>query len=145
MQQYHEQTIHFGTKRYILKIRRKKEWWIWNITRSYEQSFLRIGTKQEQIPFWKLERAVLMFQMYLRVHHYRVATSTDIENQAQIFITFFNISSFTEHIQRFWTQITNFAVCPETFISQKYFFLPGHRGCNGWQIMLKALLILKNN
>ena len=40
-----------------------------NVTRSQEQSFLGIGTIQEQIPFWKCERAVLMFGMYLRVHH----------------------------------------------------------------------------
>ena len=35
-----------------------------NVTRSnndYLDSFLGIGTKQEQIPFWKYERAVLMF------------------------------------------------------------------------------------
>ena len=41
----------------------------WYITGSYEQSWLGIVTKQDWIPFWKWERAVLMFKMYLRIHH----------------------------------------------------------------------------
>ena len=44
---------------------------------------LRIGTKQEQIPFL-------------------ATTSGNIWNSAWIFITFFNTFLFTAHIQRFW-------------------------------------------
>ena len=40
---------------------------------------MEIGTKQERISFWKCERTVLMFQMYLRRHH-SLATK-DIENR----------------------------------------------------------------
>ena len=40
-----------------------------NVTRSKEWSFLGIETIQEQIYFWKWERAVLMFGMYIRVYH----------------------------------------------------------------------------
>ena len=36
--------------------------------------------------------------------------SADIENCMRIFITFFNISSFTDHTKRFWMKITNSAV-----------------------------------
>ena len=96
----------------------------WYITKSYKQSCLGIGTKQEQISFWKWERVVLMFRMYLKVHHWLGSASADIENCAWIFITFFNISSFTAHIQRFWTQITNSAVFAEIFNSQKWVLLP---------------------
>ena len=67
-------------------------------------------------------KAVIMFQMYLRVHYYLATASADIENRALIFITFFNIYSFTGHIQRFWTQILNSAVFAEIFISQKWVF-----------------------
>ena len=42
----------------------------------------------------------------------------DVDNRARIFITFFNISSFTAHIQRFGTQIINSAVFAEIFISE---------------------------
>ena len=52
MQQHHEQTIHIGTK---------QDNAFWYIKRSSERSCLGIGTKQEQILFWKWERAVLMF------------------------------------------------------------------------------------
>ena len=45
------------------------------------------------------------------------------ESCADIY-SFFNIFSFTAHIQRFWTQITNSAVFTEIFISQKWVFLP---------------------
>ena len=48
------------------------------------------------------------------------ASATDIENLVRIFITFFNISSFTAHIQRFWMQITNSSVFAKIFISQKW-------------------------
>ena len=51
------------------KIMSRGEDAFWDVTRSYERSSLGIVTKQEQIPFLKWERAVLMFQMYLRVHH----------------------------------------------------------------------------
>ena len=53
-----------------------------------------------------------------------LASSEDIKNQAQIFITFFTISSFTAHIQRFWMQITNSAVSAKIFISQKWVLFP---------------------
>ena len=41
-----------------------------------------------------------------------------------IFITFFIISPFTAHIQRFSTEIMNSAVLTEIFISQKWVFFP---------------------
>ena len=53
-----------------------------------------------------------------------LASVADIENHVWIFIRFFNISSFTAHIQWFWTQITNSATFTEIFISQKLVFLP---------------------
>ena len=53
-----------------------------------------------------------------------LARSADIYNHMLIFITFFNISSLTAYIQRFWMQITNSAVFAEIFIFQKWVFLP---------------------
>ena len=50
-------------------------------------------------------------------------TITDVDNHARIFITFFNISSFTTHIEKFGTQITNSAVFAKIFISQKWVLL----------------------
>ena len=41
-----------------------------------------------------------------------------------IFITFFNISSFTAYIQRFWMQMTNSAVFAKIFICQNWAFFP---------------------
>ena len=52
MQQRHELTMHVGTKQDHIFL---------YVTRSYDRSCLGIGTKQERIPFWKWERAVLMF------------------------------------------------------------------------------------
>ena len=53
-----------------------------------------------------------------------LAISADIYNLVLIFITFFNISSFTAYIQKFWMKITNSAVFTEIFIFQKWVFLP---------------------
>ena len=55
---------------------------------------------------------------------YLATASSDIENHTRIFITFFNISSFTAHIQRFWMLMTNSAVFAKIFISQKLVFFP---------------------
>ena len=74
---------------------------------------MNFGMSQDvkNAPFWNLEqnkneflfgngeKAVLMFQMYLRVYH--LLATADIENRTWIFITFFSIFSFTGHIQRF--------------------------------------------
>ena len=49
---------------------------------------------------------------------------TVMRNHAWIFITFYNISSFTAHIQRFLTQIKYSAVFVKIFISQKCVFFP---------------------
>ena len=62
--QHHERTIHIGTKQSCQDdalVRNKKL--------RTERSCLGIGTKREQISFWKWERAVLMFRMYLMVDH----------------------------------------------------------------------------
>ena len=64
---------HVKLSRWCIMVHKKKLWTI----------MLVIGTKQEWIPF--------------------LATATAyIQNHARKFITFFNIPSFTAHIQRFW-------------------------------------------
>ena len=55
---------------------------------------LGIGTKQERIPFM-------------------ATASVYIYNRARIFITFFNISSFTAHIQRFWNANNEYCCLPK--------------------------------
>ena len=80
---------------------------------------LGIGTKQQEIPFL-------------------ATTSTYILNRAWIFITFFNISSFTSVIFKdFGMQITNTTVFAKIFIFQKWALFPiwqstraGHGRCH---------------
>ena len=81
--------------------------------------------------FWKLEGnkndEFLEHNKKLRMIIFgnKLATvSTNIENHAPIFITFFNIYSFAAHIQIFWTQIMNSDVFAKIFISQKWALFP---------------------
>ena len=66
--QHHEQTIYVETKQDHINCQddalvcKKK-------LQTIVFGKLGMVTKQEQIPFWKWKRAVLMFRMYLRVHH----------------------------------------------------------------------------
>ena len=62
-QRCQEQTILLGTKQEQCLLEHNKNDYFWNVTR-----MILFGTKQEWIPFWKWERAVLMIVMYLRVH-----------------------------------------------------------------------------
>ena len=120
--------IHFGTKQqYILHIRWKQEWWIlertkrlrtiifenWNKTRT--NSFVKMGKSTSNVPnvFKTLSLTGHRVRAYLELH--------------KVIYCFFNISLFTAHIQRFWTEITNSAVFAEIFIPQKWVFLPGLR------------------
>ena len=127
--QPHEWSIHFVTKRNILKILRKQEWWIlernkfrtiifgnWNKTRT--NSFLEMGKSSSNVP--NVFKGLSLTGH--RIHGYW-------ESWADIYYIF-NISSFTGHIQRFWMQI-NSVVLAEIFISQKWVFLPIWSVLNG--------------
>ena len=76
-----------------------------------ERSFLEWNKNE---PFW---------QMHLRV---QLTGHSGYWESLRIFITLFYILSFTAHIQRFPTEITNSGGFAEIFISLKWmFFLPG--------------------
>ena len=90
----------------------------WNLTRTIlfgmkqERTFLEMGKSSSNVPN--------VFEGSPLTGH-----SGYLESR-WIFITFFNISSFTAHIQRFPTEITNSCGFAEIFISLKcVFFLPG--------------------
>ena len=105
-----------------------------DITKSYKISCLGIGTKEERIPFWKWERAVLMFRMYK-------GFIINWPLHPRISIKFINMLSFTAYIQRFWMQIMNSAVCVKIIISQKWVLLPS------WEqnkIMLRWCILVCN-
>ena len=90
----------------------------WNVTRTIlfgmkqERTFFEMGTSSSNIPN--------VFEGSPLTGHSAYWESP------RIFITFFNISTFTSHIQRFLTEITNSCGFAEIFISLKWvFFLPG--------------------
>ena len=82
----------------------------WNKTRT--NFFVKMGKSSSNVP------------NVFKCSSLTITTSVDIQNCTLIFIAFCNISSFTAHIQRFWTQITNSEVFVEIFIFQKWVFLP---------------------
>ena len=79
---------------------------------------------QERLESWHNHSKPLSLINWQHRSEGSLASSADVENCVRIFITFFNISSFTAHIQRFWTQIMNSAVFAGIFISQKWVFIP---------------------
>ena len=98
---------------YIL-VHTKKLWMIvfgnWNKTRT--NSFLEMGKSSSNVSNVFKGSSLTGGHVYWRV---------------PIFNTFFNIFSFTVHIQRLWMEITNSALFSEIFISQKWIFLPSWR------------------